>query len=292
MAPEPEISVVIPTRRRPQFLPRSVAAVLHQDEPPPFEVIVVNDDDAPIGCSLPDDPRVRVVESRSPGVTSARNTGIAAARAPIVAFTDDDTNVTSGWLAAIQRAFADHPEALGVEGPVVYGREPDFLYEHVPAPVLPGGFCTCNVAYRVEAIAGVGGFDERFRVAGGEDIDLGLRIAARGDVIVVPDMVVEHPPRPMGYLEHVRQGRQVQNEWLLHSKHPDLAGHRLPLRWGPVTSRARGYARMLRDPSITRGSPARALRVVALGAGTAAVAFVTACNSWPGPSATDGNAPA
>jgi GT2 family glycosyltransferase len=286
MVQEPEISVVIATRRRPELLAHSVRAVLAQDTRHPFEVIVVNDDDAPVGSSLPEDARIRVLANRSTGVTGARNTGVAAARGPIVAFTDDDTTVARGWLEAIQRALAAHPEALGVEGPVIYGREPDLLYEHVPAPVLPGGFCTSNVAYRRDAIAAVGGFDERFLFAGGEDVDLGLRIAACGDVIVAPDMVVEHPPRTMGFLEHVRQGRQVQNEWLLLRKHPDLATLRLSLRWGPVTSRARGYARMLRDPSITRGSPARAVRLVALGVGTTAVGFVTACARWPGPDAT------
>jgi GT2 family glycosyltransferase len=283
MAPEPEISVVIPTRRRHQLLSRSVGAVLAQDTQHPFEVIVVNDDDAPVGGSLPQDARIRVLANRSAGVTGARNTGVAAARGPIVAFTDDDTIVACGWLEAMQRAFAAHPGVLGVEGPVVYGREPDLLYEHVPAPVLPGGFCTSNVAYRRDAIAAVGGFDERFLLAGGEDVDLGLRIAARGEVIVAPEMIVEHPPRSMSFLEHVRQGRQVQNDWLLLRKHPDLATLRLPLRWGPVTSLARGYARMLRDPSITRGSPTRAMRLVALGVGTTAVGFVTACARWPGP---------
>jgi hypothetical protein len=94
-------------------------------------------------------------------------------------------------------------------------------------------------------------------------------------------MVVEHPPRPMSFLEHVRQGRRVENDWILHRKHPDLSPHRLPLRWGPVTSRVRDYSRMLRDRSITQGKPTRMLRVVALGTGMTVVALATACRRWP-----------
>jgi glycosyltransferase involved in cell wall biosynthesis len=273
----PEVSVVICTHRRPHLLPASVESVLAQRVAAPFEVIVVNDDDEPLRCRLPDDERLRLIQPERRGLCEGRNAGIRAAAAPIVAFTDDDTLAPPDWLAAVLGAFAAHPEALGVEGPIDYGREVDVLYEHVPLTTVPGGFCACNIAYRRDALFAAGLFDEQFRLSGAEDIDLGLRVAALGPVVGEPTMVMAHPPRPMNVVERIMLARKVENDWLLHAKHHELSGKPRPSRWGPVAWRARDQLRMLRDPDVIAGSPARAARVVVIGVGTVAVGLATAC---------------
>lgn len=267
---------MICTRRRPQLLPASVAAVLAQDVDVPFEVIVVNDDDEPLRCRLPDDARLRVLAGGGQGLCRGRNAGIRAARGAIVAFTDDDTVAPPSWLGSIVRAFAAAPDALGVEGPLDYGRDVDVLYEHVPHPELPGGYCGCNIAYRRDALLDVGLFDERFVAAGGEDIDLGLRIAARGPVVLEPSMVMVHPPRPITVREQIRLAREVDNDWLLHTKHPELSGKPRPSRYGPVGWRVRDQLRLVRSPEVVAGSPARALRAVGIAVGTVLVATIAA----------------
>jgi glycosyltransferase involved in cell wall biosynthesis len=277
MPASPEVSVVICTHRRPQLLPASVEAVLAQDVDVSYEVIVVNDDDEPLRCRLPDDERLRVMRNAGRGLCAGRNTAIRAARGAIVAITDDDTVAPPGWLASIVGAFAAHPDALGVEGPLEYGREVDVLYEHVPYTDLPGGYCACNVAYRRDALFTAGLFDERFVLAGAEDIDLGLRVAALGPVVVEPAMVMVHPPRPMTVWERIQLARKVENDWLLHAKHPELSGKPRPSRWGGVAWRARDHLRLLRDPDVIAGSPARAARAAAIGVGTMVVAIATRC---------------
>jgi GT2 family glycosyltransferase len=277
MRARPEVSVVICTRRRPQLLPASVGAVLAQAVDAPFEVVVVNDDDEPLRCRLPDDERLRVVAGEGRGVCAGRNTGIRAARGAIVAITDDDTVAPPDWLAHVVAAFAAHPDALGVEGPLDYGREVDVLYEHVPYTDLPGGYCACNVAYRRDALFAAGLFDERFVLAGAEDIDLGLRVAALGPVVVEPSMVMVHPPRPMTVRERVMLARKVDNDWLLHAKHPELSGRARPTWWGGIRWRARDALHDLRDPDVILGAPARAARAAVIGAGTVAVAIATRC---------------
>jgi GT2 family glycosyltransferase len=280
----PSISVVIPTRRRPDLLPRSVEAVLAQATSLPFEVLVVNDDHEPLRCRLPDDPRLRLFTSGGQGVCAARNLGITEAWAPIVAFTDDDTVAPPGWIDALTGALGARPDALGVEGPLDYGREVDPLYEHVPRPELPGGYCSCNVAYRREALLAVGSFDEHFVRPGAEDVDLGLRVATRGPVVFEPTMVMCHPPRAAKAREIMRRGKQVENDWLLHVKHPDLSGKVRPSRWGGVVWRAREYGEYVLDPAVTLGSPARVARAALLGVGTTAVALAVACTRrMPGP---------
>ncbi|WP_067500016.1 glycosyltransferase [Actinoplanes sp. TFC3] len=116
-----EVSVVIPTRNRPELLTRAVRSVLAQNMPD-FEVVVVIDgpDDvtskalAEIG-----DPRVRTVPlDRKGGAPNARNQGVRAARAPWTALLDDDDE----WLPhklAVQLSLALH---AGAPRPIVASR--------------------------------------------------------------------------------------------------------------------------------------------------------------------------
>ncbi len=85
-------SVVIPSYNRLNVLPRAVASVLAHDEPD-FELIIVDDstDATRDWLAKLTDRRVKVIlPERRRGVSAARNLGIAAARAPVVAFLDSD----------------------------------------------------------------------------------------------------------------------------------------------------------------------------------------------------------
>src|SRR5690348_18335736 len=53
-------------------------------------------------------PVLRYVFESRQGVSQGRNAGVTAARAGIIAFTDDDVVPTPGWVAQIKRAFAEH----------------------------------------------------------------------------------------------------------------------------------------------------------------------------------------
>ena len=85
-------SVVIPSYNCLNVLPRAVASVLAQDEPD-LELIIVDDstDATRDWLAKLTDRRVKVIlPERRRGVSAARNLGIAAARAPVIAFLDSD----------------------------------------------------------------------------------------------------------------------------------------------------------------------------------------------------------
>ena len=106
---QPEVSVVVPTYRRPDDLTRCVDSILTTGYPR-LEVIVVD--------NAPDDPatevlvarryaadgRVRFLREVRPGASRARNLGVRAAGGEIIAFTDDDIVVDRHWLAALTQA--------------------------------------------------------------------------------------------------------------------------------------------------------------------------------------------
>ena len=92
---EPLVSVVVPTRDRPDLLTTTLRSIVRQRSVP-LEVVVVDDasadsDAVPAVVEALDDGRIRIVrQSVSAGVGTARNRGLAASTGTWIAFCDDD----------------------------------------------------------------------------------------------------------------------------------------------------------------------------------------------------------
>jgi hypothetical protein len=117
----PKISVVVPTIvSRVEELGRCIDAIGALDYPD-FEVVLVDNRTAmPSADPLPglaqDRPWLRTVRESRPGISAARNAGVAQASGEIIAFTDDDVQVDSHWLRAIGTRFASSPKIEAVTG--------------------------------------------------------------------------------------------------------------------------------------------------------------------------------
>lgn len=255
---EPTVSVVIPTRGRPQLLNRCIASlVLQRFDPDRFEIIVVDDGagvDSPgvdtscgarpgvgtPGCATRDivngwaahtadrGPLITYIPSMGPhGPAAARNHGWRAARAPIIAFTDDDTIARSDWLANGVQAFADGVHV--VCGRIVMplnGTPTD--YELDAKHLETAEFVTANCFCRKQVLEDLGGFDERFRFAWREDSDLHFRLLEyRANIQREPKAVIVHPVRPASWGVSLSQVKKVQFDALLFKKHPRLYRHRI-----------------------------------------------------------------
>src|SRR5436305_8997453 len=87
----PLVSVITPTRGRPELLTRALGSLAAQDEPA-WEVIVVDDGEGEgsAAAAALADPRVRTLRNPGRGVAEARIAGIALARGELVAWLDDD----------------------------------------------------------------------------------------------------------------------------------------------------------------------------------------------------------
>ena len=232
------ITVVVCTRNRTQGL-RECLLAIGRIGYRPLEILVV--DNAPDGSQTADlvevmaraDQRIRYIAEPRPGLSVARNTGLAAATHGIVAFTDDDALADPGWPAALAAGFAADPQAACVTGFVAAGaldtgseryfdsryswsevsdpRQYD-LTEHRLAmrlyPFRAGIFGTgANFAVRRDVIAGLGGFDPLLGAGapgrGGEDLDIFLRLILSGArICYLPAAFVWHrhrsDPRALG----------------------------------------------------------------------------------------------
>jgi len=197
------VAVVIATRDRPVLLRRAVESVVDQRYPGDIEVLAVfdqsepepgleRDETAPGGARR----RVRTLRNgRVPGLAGARNTGITAATADLVAFCDDDDLWLPGKLDAQVELLQAQPEMEVVTtGVLVEARG------KVSTRVLDRGRIThaellrsrvseahpSTYLFRREALVeGIGLVDEELPGSYAEDYDLLLRAARRADVGVV-----------------------------------------------------------------------------------------------------------
>ena len=165
-----QVSVVVPTRGRPEVLGRCVATLERQSAP--VEIVVVED-----------------VEGRGPAW--ARNEGVRRAAGEVVCFTDDDCEPEAGWAEALTAPILAGDSEV-TTGPVSMGDEataPDKTWETIvnylqvraaaPGTASPGFVVTANLAARRSLLERLP-FDESFRMAAGEDRDWGERAAREG----------------------------------------------------------------------------------------------------------------
>ena len=209
-----QVSVIIPTRDRPQDLLDTVRSILAGTTLP--AEIVVGDQSTGSRASLPAGDGVDVVHLhlRSIGVSRARNEAIAAARHDVLVFTDDDVLVEPDWLEQLCGALETAPPRTAVTGAVLPatagGHVPSVTHRTEPQVFEGRPFAdplfSNNMALRRSALAEVGLFDERFGAgavfSNAEDNDLGFRLLEAGyRVQFVPSAVLYH--------RGVRRGRAL-----------------------------------------------------------------------------------
>ena len=106
----PSLSVVVCTYNRVSLLRRCLGALAQQTMCDQVQIIVVDDGSAQDTGSVVSDYRVDFVSlGTNQGLSAARNAGVARARAPIVAFTDDDVIVPPDWCESVLHAWSRAP---------------------------------------------------------------------------------------------------------------------------------------------------------------------------------------
>ncbi len=226
------VSIIIPAYNSARTLPACLEACRAQDYPD-IEIIVVDDgstDDTAVIAEAT--PGVQVLSQKNQGPAVARNHGARVARGEILAYTDSDCVPRPDWIRHLVAAFETGVVAVGGTYDIInaharlarvvqaeiaarharFGQEVDFL----------GSF---NVAYRKEAFDAVGGFEESYRWASGEDNDLAYKLQhAQGRILFTADAIVghHHPERLVGYLR--TQARHGCWRVKLYRDHPQRAG--------------------------------------------------------------------
>ncbi|AUY48824.1 glycosyltransferase [Streptomyces sp. CB01881] len=239
-AGRPTVSVIVCTRDRDEMLPRCLDSLVRIG-PPLVEVILVDNaprDDATeklVRTRYGD--RIRYVREPLPGLSRARNRGLAAARGELCAFTDDDAIPDSRWVNALVEAFQSDDRIACVTGlvlPAELDTKAQLVVEQYCAPgrgfearswslrgsvddplvqFSVGRFgMGANMAFRTAVLRALGGFDPATGTGtpsrGGEDLLSFQQVLAAGYTVAYqPDALVWHRHRrTMEALAHQIRG--------------------------------------------------------------------------------------
>lgn len=227
-----DVSVVVATRDRSASLARLLAALEEQTLPRRrFEIVVVDDgsrDDTRAILAAHAEhtagPFRVLCHETSRGPAAARNHGWRASESPVVAFTDDDCRPEKTWLDAGLRASQSGVAVLmgrtrADHGAAGYG-EP--FSRTMECDHEDGRYPTCNVFYLRDALEAVGGFDETFLHACGEDTDLAWRVRAAGFMTgFSADAIVEHEVRPPSFSAFLSERTRFAEQVRLVARHPE-----------------------------------------------------------------------
>jgi GT2 family glycosyltransferase len=189
------LSVVIPTCQRPDLLANCLTCIEMQTIPrEDFEVIVSDDSRDTLTRDLLREKFEWVRWTKGPGRGPAanRNHGASEADGGWVVFLDDDCEPFKGWLASI----ASQSDVDVIEGKTVCLQACDNPFMERIENLRGGSYWSCNLAVRRDVFKRLGGFDEDFLEAAGEDMEFAWRIAKHQlHSRFLASAVVNHPQR-------------------------------------------------------------------------------------------------
>lgn len=231
------LTAVICTHARPGYLRACLAGLSVQDEP--VDVVVVDSASPPDAAAeiaaLAFDAGARLYRAERPGLSIARNLGLAASHAGWTAFLDDDAVPLPDWSRRLRESIESLPaEAAAIGGRILPSWEgplPPWWPPSLRGVLtivewegfgeeghdLPDGVAVygANMAFSSAALRGVGGFPEELgrvgtRLLSGEEVEVLDRLRAGGRRVFYDGRIT---------VRHSIQRNRLNPDWLLTRLH-------------------------------------------------------------------------
>ncbi|MFA5088232.1 MAG: glycosyltransferase [Candidatus Omnitrophota bacterium] len=188
--PDFVVSIIIPAYNSAKTIAQTIKAVLKQSYPGKKEIIVVDDGSKDNTAQIVREfDQVRYIYQDNSGPATARNHGAKESKGEFLFFTDSDCVPEETWVEKIIPHFQDKTIAVVAGSYGIANREDllaacihdEIVYRHLRRmPEFPKSFGSYNFCVRKNVFMEVGGFNEGYRNASGEDNDLSYRVRQAG----------------------------------------------------------------------------------------------------------------
>lgn len=226
------VSVIIPAYNAEKTIRDTIVKCLEQDySSGRLEIIVVDDGSVDKTAQVVKEYPVKYLYQENAGPAKARNLGFQNSRSEIIFFIDADCIPRSDWVSGLLKHYTE--ETVGGCGGSYALLNPDsmlarcihqeILYRHSRIPKECRFLGSYNVSFRKKVLVETGGFNEDYKIASGEDIDLSYKILKKGyKLIFDKDIRVLHP-HPESLMKYLRQqyGRAFWR-MMLYKQHPEM----------------------------------------------------------------------
>ncbi|NLN92663.1 MAG: glycosyltransferase [Candidatus Hydrogenedens sp.] len=240
---KPQLSVIIPSFEPDRLLLQKLHDSLCAQEFRDFEIVIADDGSSDMSVyDVFTDERTRILrQEKNQGPAVARNRGALEALASKLFFTDTDCElapqtlskvvevleqeeiVTGNTHTRVKSALGRAIALLGFPGGGILGF--DKVWRVDPAGYARS-FSSCNLAMSRKAFDALGGFDETFPLAGGEDTVLAARAVSEGYAIrYVPEVLVYHIEKS-SLISFMRwQLVRGRGNWHIKRRVPSVSGY-------------------------------------------------------------------
>ncbi len=228
-----KIAVVVSVYNEEKNIAQLIGSILKQTRLPE-EIIIVDDGsfDKTAGIVknyVNNNPIVKYFYQSNRGPAAGRNRGWKESFADICIFTDGDCLPEPNWIKEIINPLAD--SAIGATGGAYktlnnqkllarfIGLEIDWRYHNKKEIKAHGAY---NLAVRKNILEEVGGFNEEYPKASGEDWDLTYKISKKYKIIFIPTAVVGHyhPEKIWPYMKN--QARRAYDRIKIYKDHSEM----------------------------------------------------------------------
>ena len=240
----PQISVVIGAYNAQRYVEQTIRSILAQTFTD-FEFLIVDDGSADRTLKIlrnyeKKDPRVKVIANRHGGIVDAANTGLQQAQCELIARADADDVALPDRFEKQFRYLWEHPEchALGAQmrlidphGSSLMETKLPLEHEQIEREMLAGsGWAMPQpvVMFRRTPILACGAYRKQYEWA--EDLDLFLRVAEKGKLANLPDILVQYRIH-LGSTNHTKYQRQLELKRDLIAEAYRRRGKAIPRDW-------------------------------------------------------------
>ncbi len=196
--------MVIPVFNGSKTIPKTLSALFSQEDVKKgVEILVINDGSTDNTAQIVSEFKgVKLVSQANAGPAVARNRGARLAKGEIVIFLDADCVPEKNWFSEMIAPFSD-PRIVGVQGKYknpIHNLMAEFVqleieerYERMARQDYIDFIGSYSAGYRKKVFLEEGGFDEKYRIASGEDPDFSYKLADKGyKMVFAPKAMVAH----------------------------------------------------------------------------------------------------